>query len=127
MAGGHEFNVDAHEFEGKRALVTGGSKRIGQAVVARMSEGGATVLATARTQSSDFADTSLFVSADITTAEGCAAVLDAVRERLGGIDIIVHVVGGSSAPADKTTTISILAFSLRTSEYLIERMGTGNL
>ncbi len=77
-----------------RALVTGGSKGIGQAVVARMSEGGATVLATAHTHSSDFADTSLFVSADITTAEGCAAVLDAVRERLGGIDIIVHVVGG---------------------------------
>ena len=30
---------------------------------------------------------------------GCAVVAQAVRERLGGIDIIVHVVGGSSAPA----------------------------
>src|SRR5215510_7496887 len=26
-------------------------------------------------------------------------VVDAVRERLGGLDILVHVVGGSSAPA----------------------------
>ena len=26
-------------------------------------------------------------------------VADAVRDRLGGIDILVHVVGGSSAPA----------------------------
>lgn len=32
-------------------------------------------------------------------AEGCATIADAVRERLGGVDIIVHVVGGSSAPA----------------------------
>jgi NAD(P)-dependent dehydrogenase (short-subunit alcohol dehydrogenase family) len=31
--------------------------------------------------------------------EGCAAVADAVRDRLGGIDIVVHVVGGSAAPA----------------------------
>jgi NAD(P)-dependent dehydrogenase (short-subunit alcohol dehydrogenase family) len=41
----------------------------------------------------------LFVAADLTTAEGCAAVADAVRNRLSGIDIVVHVVGGSSAPA----------------------------
>jgi NAD(P)-dependent dehydrogenase (short-subunit alcohol dehydrogenase family) len=39
------------------------------------------------------------VAADITTAEGCATVADAVRDHLRGIDIIVHVVGGSSAPA----------------------------
>jgi NAD(P)-dependent dehydrogenase (short-subunit alcohol dehydrogenase family) len=38
------------------------------------------------------------VAADITRAEGCAAIVGAVRDRLGGIDIIVHVVGGSTAP-----------------------------
>jgi NAD(P)-dependent dehydrogenase (short-subunit alcohol dehydrogenase family) len=38
------------------------------------------------------------VAADVTTAEGCATVADAVRDHLRGIDIIVHVVGGS-APA----------------------------
>jgi NAD(P)-dependent dehydrogenase (short-subunit alcohol dehydrogenase family) len=31
--------------------------------------------------------------------EGCDTVAKAVRDRLGGIDIIVHVVGGSAAPA----------------------------
>src|SRR6266850_4880147 len=99
MAGRDEFAVDPHEFDGKRVLVTGGSKGIGQAVVARLGEGGATVLTTARTKPNDLTDTSLFVAADITTAAGCAVVADAVRERLGGVDIIVHVVGGSSAPA----------------------------
>ncbi len=65
-------------------------------MAARLREAGATVLTTARTRT-DGED--LFVAADITTAEGCAAVADAVRDRLGGVDIIVHVVGGSSAPA----------------------------
>src|SRR5258708_3715027 len=50
MARGLEFTVDPHEFDGKRVLVTGGSKGIGQAVVARLGEGGATVLTTARTR-----------------------------------------------------------------------------
>jgi len=68
-------------------------------VTARLREAGATVLSTARTRGGGSADAELFVAADIATAEGCAAVADAVRSRLGGVDIIVHVVGGSSAPA----------------------------
>jgi len=91
--------MDRREFDGKHVLVTGGSKGIGAAVATRLREGGATVLTTARTKPGDLADTDLFVAADITTAEGCATVADTVRDRLGGIDIIVHVVGGSSAPA----------------------------
>ena len=86
------------ELDGRRALVTGGTRGIGEAVAARLREAGATVLTTARTRPGDLPD-NLFVAAELTTAEGCAAVADAVRDRLGGIDIIVHVVGGSSAPA----------------------------
>jgi NAD(P)-dependent dehydrogenase (short-subunit alcohol dehydrogenase family) len=89
---------DKLELDSCRALVTGGTKGIGEAVAARLREGGATVLITARTPPHDHKPQDLFVAADITTAEGCAAVADAVIERLGGIDIIVHVVGGSSAP-----------------------------
>jgi NAD(P)-dependent dehydrogenase (short-subunit alcohol dehydrogenase family) len=97
--GADEFKVDPQEFDGKRVLVTGGTKGIGQAVAMRLRDGGATVLTTARTRPGDLANVDLFIASDITTAEGCTAVADAVRERLGGIDIIVHVVGGSSAPA----------------------------
>ena len=95
----HEIKIDPQEFEGKRALVTAGSKGIGHAVVRRLRDGGAKVLSTARHPPDDLADTSLFVATDITTTEGCAAVAEAILSRLGGIDIVVHVVGGSSAPA----------------------------
>jgi len=90
---------ETHEFDGKRALVTGGTKGIGKAVATRLREGGAIVFTTARVRPHDLPDTNLFLATDITTAEGCAAVAEAVMKRLNGIDIIVHVVGGSSAPA----------------------------
>jgi NAD(P)-dependent dehydrogenase (short-subunit alcohol dehydrogenase family) len=91
--------VAERELHDRRALVTGASKGIGHAVAARLREGGATVLAAARTAPRDLRAGAQFVAADLTTAGGCASIAEAVRERLGGIDIIVHVVGGSSAPA----------------------------
>jgi NAD(P)-dependent dehydrogenase (short-subunit alcohol dehydrogenase family) len=81
----------------KRALVTGGTKGLGEAVVARLREMGAKVLTTARLGAR--AADGMFVAADLSTASGCATVVDAVYKHLGGVDIIVHVVGGSSAPA----------------------------
>jgi NAD(P)-dependent dehydrogenase (short-subunit alcohol dehydrogenase family) len=90
---------DYLELKGKRALVTGGTKGVGQAVVAALREAGATVLTTARSRPEQIGHADQFIAADVSTADGCDVVAHAVRERLGGIDIIVHVVGGSSAPA----------------------------
>ena len=53
------------ELAGRKALVTGGTKGIGEAVAARLREGGATVLTTARTQPGDLVDADLFVAADV--------------------------------------------------------------
>ena len=89
---------DYLELEGCRALVTGGTKGIGEAVAVQLREAGAKVLSTARTRPDDLGPQDLFVAADITTPQGCAAVADTVMEQLGGIDIVIHVVGGSSAP-----------------------------
>ena len=83
----------------QRALVTGGTKGVGEAVVAALREAGATVLTTARSRPEDLPHPDQFIAADVSTAEGCAVVAKAVRDRLGGIDVVAHVVGGSTAPA----------------------------
>jgi NAD(P)-dependent dehydrogenase (short-subunit alcohol dehydrogenase family) len=85
--------------EGKRALVTGGTKGVGKAVVVALREAGATVLTTARSQPEKASAAHHFIAADVSTPEGSDIVAKAVRDRLGGVDIIAHVVGGSSAPA----------------------------
>lgn len=82
---------------GKRALVTSGTKGAGKATVELLRELGATVLTVARSRPDD-APEDMFVAADLTSAEGCEQLAGAVRERLGGIDILVHMLGGSSAP-----------------------------
>jgi len=84
--------------EGKRALVTSGTRGAGAATVALFRELGARVLTAARSRANELPD-AMFVAADLTTSEGCATLAAAVRERLGGVDVIVHMLGGSSAPA----------------------------
>jgi NAD(P)-dependent dehydrogenase (short-subunit alcohol dehydrogenase family) len=84
--------------EGKRALVTSGTRGAGAATVALFRELGARVLTTARSRP-DAIPEAMFVAADLTTPKGCATLAAAARERLGGIDIIIHMLGGSSSPA----------------------------
>jgi NAD(P)-dependent dehydrogenase (short-subunit alcohol dehydrogenase family) len=51
-----------------------------------------------RTSYKDLLEPERFVAADISTAEGAAKVVRAVWDRLGGVDMLVNNVGGSSAP-----------------------------
>ncbi|MDQ3732088.1 MAG: SDR family NAD(P)-dependent oxidoreductase, partial [Pseudomonadota bacterium] len=86
------------EFTGKRALVTGGTRGIGEAIAQRVRGSGATVVTTARSTPHNLLQPDLFVEADLSTAEGAEEVVGHVRDRLGGVDILVNNVGGSSAP-----------------------------
>ena len=85
------------EFDKKRVLVTGGTRGIGEAIVARLVGGGATVMATARTVPPGKTPDQ-FIQADASTREGVDRVEKAVMDRLGGLDILIHNVGGSAAP-----------------------------
>jgi NAD(P)-dependent dehydrogenase (short-subunit alcohol dehydrogenase family) len=82
----------------RRALVTGGTKGVGAAVVEVLRGAGAQVIATARSAPSRPIEGVRFLAADLSTAEGASTVAKSVLEQLGGIDILVNVLGGSSAP-----------------------------
>lgn len=85
--------------EGRRCLVTGGTKGAGAAIAARLAEAGAIVMTTARTRPNRNLPTGLFVAADISTPAGAQQLIDRVGQQFGGLDILVHSVGGSSSPA----------------------------
>ena len=89
------FDLD---LKGRRALVTGATKGIGAAVVEVLREAGVQVIGTARSVPDVASDGVRFIAADVSTAEGCGKVADAVLAQFGGIDIVVNVLGGSSAP-----------------------------
>ncbi len=57
-----------------------------------------TVVASARSIPETNPDGIVYIAADLMTAEGCQSVAREVLNRLGGIDVIVNSLGGSSAP-----------------------------
>lgn len=71
----------------KRCLIVGGSSGIGRATVERFRAEGATAIAVA------LADADIV--ADATDAAAVASFTDETVRRLGGLDILVHVAGGS--------------------------------
>jgi NAD(P)-dependent dehydrogenase (short-subunit alcohol dehydrogenase family) len=71
---------------------------MGEAIVRRLAAGGARVATTARSPLPEGLVVDLFVQADLSTREGVDTVVREVRDRLGGVDILVDNVGGSSAP-----------------------------
>src|SRR5882762_10066897 len=89
---------EANEFTGKRILVTGGTKGVGKAIADRFQQGGATVIITARSAPTEKPDNH-FIQADVSTAEGTTKVINEILNRFRGIDIMIHNVGGSSAPS----------------------------
>lgn len=89
--------TDFLSLTGKRALVTAGTQGAGAAVVALFRDLGATVLTAARSRPDSLPE-DMFVAADLTTEAGCANLAAAALDRLGGVDILVHMLGGSSAP-----------------------------
>lgn len=93
------------EFKAKRVLVTGGTKGTGKAIADRFLQGGATVIITARNVPEEKIIPHL-IQADVSTPEGTTKVIDAILNDYRGIDIIVHNVGGSSAPSGGFITVT---------------------
>ena len=69
--------------DGRHALVTGGSKGSGKAVVTRLREMGADVWTTARTMPDGYDRPDRFIEADTSTVEGAQLVADRIAEAVG--------------------------------------------
>lgn len=88
---------------GKRALVTGGSRGIGRAIVLGLAESGATVTAAYRNESEavrtlraeldQISPTSRVLAADISRRDDVDHLMRQVADDLGPIDILVHNAG----------------------------------
>jgi NAD(P)-dependent dehydrogenase (short-subunit alcohol dehydrogenase family) len=86
------------QLQGKRALVSGGTKGVGAAVVRGLHRAGVQVMTTARSLPATAIDGVTYVAADLSTAQGVADVAQSVLSQWGGVGILVNVLGGSSAP-----------------------------
>jgi pteridine reductase len=69
-----------------RALVTGGTGRVGSAISERLEREGWTVFAAGR------------ADGDLSTAEGARKLVAAADERLDGLDLLVHAAGEGFTP-----------------------------
>jgi NAD(P)-dependent dehydrogenase (short-subunit alcohol dehydrogenase family) len=81
-----------------RAFVTCGTKGIGAAIVETLQDQGAQVATTARSLPTRSAQGVHYITADLATAGGCAEAARSVLTHFGALDIVVNVVGGSTAP-----------------------------
>jgi 3-oxoacyl-[acyl-carrier protein] reductase len=89
-------------FEGKRAIVTGGAQGIGRAVVEQLLEAGALVLIFDRDERSaratlgelgDHGGRLMLASGDVATRSAVRAAVDKVVERWGGLDVMIAHAG----------------------------------
>lgn len=108
------------------ALATGGSRGIGRAVVEELTSLGAYVIAAARDPQGlvDLGPAVSTVAADVTTGEGRAAIVEAVRQRGGILHVLVHNAGtnvrGPLVNYDDATIQRLIDINL-TSPLLLSR------
>ena len=84
------FINDPDELKDRRALVTGGSRGIGGAIVRRLLSVGARVVAVARNPVEDFPAEAALIRGDVSSLEGVQAIVEQTSAILGGVDILVN-------------------------------------
>jgi NAD(P)-dependent dehydrogenase (short-subunit alcohol dehydrogenase family) len=106
-----EARLQARPLAGKRALVTGGARRIGRTLALTLAEAGADVAITYLGSAADARETvtamqdsgvrALALSCDVRKEASVQAAMDAAVESLGGLDLLVNNAGAfETAPLE---------------------------
>jgi NAD(P)-dependent dehydrogenase (short-subunit alcohol dehydrogenase family) len=90
--------------EGKRALVTGGTRGMGEAVTGLLTAHQAHVVVAGRRPVTS--SPVPVIQADLASVDGAGRVADQAGEILGGLDIVVHCVGASFAQPGGTLALT---------------------
>ena len=95
--------IQLFDLSGKSAVITGGSKGLGEAMAAGLASAGADVLLTSRNEreaaaaaeriASDYGRKAVGVRADAVSADDCQAVAERAMAEFGKIDILINNAG----------------------------------
>ena len=100
------MSLDPLEFRDRRIVVTGGTQGTGRAVIQRLADAGAVVVTAARSSRPAGLPVHTYVQADLTRTAGIEVLVNAIRDGIGGVDVIIHTLGGSSAPGGGFAALS---------------------
>ena len=110
------------DFNGRVAIVTGGSRGLGRAIAARLAESGCQVLVCGRNEPADLPSNVSFHAADIRDAGQANGVVNAALAKFGRLDFLVNNAGGSpqaeAATASPRFFDAILRLNLHSAMYM---------
>lgn len=96
------MTLDDFSLDGSVAVVTGGSRGIGEEIAVAMAKSGAAVVPTARTEEAlretverieDVGGTAVYCTADVTSEEDVTAMFERAEAELGEVDVLVNNAG----------------------------------
>lgn len=96
----------ARLFEGRKAIVSGGSRGIGSAVAQRLIDGGALVAVMARSRDPQTPAEALYIEADLSFETGVTAAAEHAVRELGGLDILINNAGAGQPQLPDSSAIT---------------------
>ncbi|QNL48837.1 SDR family oxidoreductase [Olivibacter sp. SDN3] len=95
-----------NSLKGQIALITGGTRGIGKAIADRLSNEGATLVITARTEPLENSLGHHFIAADHSKVDSAEIIAQEIIEKYGKLDIIVNNAGANLTPSGGYSALS---------------------